>query len=103
MTRTTDPTCILLPRKTNRRPVGHLQGIAAALATRYEKSSVTLVKKALEDAVIEEWGKVRRVDSEEGDTIVASSMHASVGPDDSRDASFVRVSRLDVQCRCVAY
>lgn len=85
-----DPTCVLLPPRSNQRPIGHLQRIAAALATRYEKASVSRVKKELEGAIIEEWGKVRRVDSEGGDTMVASSMKG-VNLDDSRDATFVRV------------
>lgn len=76
----------------NRRPIGHLQGIAAALATRYDKNSVTLVRKELDTSVIEEWGKVRRIDSEEGDTMVASSMRQAGLLDGSRDATFVRVS-----------
>lgn len=85
-----DPTCILLPPKSKKRPVGHLGRIAAALATRYRKDSVSCVRKELDRAVIEEWGKVRRVDSDEGDTMVCASMR-SARTDDSRDATFIRV------------
>jgi len=42
--------------------------------------------------VIEEWGKVRRVDSDEGDTIQTSSLGRR--STDKRDATFVRMSIL---------
>lgn len=49
--------------------------------------------------MIEEWGKVRRVDSDEGDTMVSASMR-KVGTDDSRDATFVRYEVLvDINAR----
>lgn len=85
-----DPTYILLPPRSQRRPVGHMQRIAAALATRYGKDSIALVKEELNTAVVDEWGKVRRVDSDDGDTMVCSSMRGTRA-NDSRDASFVRV------------
>lgn len=48
---------------------------------------------ALRNAVIEEWGKVRRTDSEEGDTMRSCSLGTSA--EDARDATYVRVSALD--------
>jgi hypothetical protein len=49
-------------------------------------------KTLLKQSVIERWGKIRFIDSEEGDTIRASSLGTrSV---DTRDASYVRVSPL---------
>jgi len=65
-----------------------MKSITAALATRFHAPLPT-IRKHLQDAVIEEWGKVRRVDTAEGDT-----MHAAAqvkGGDDQRDATFVRV------------
>lgn len=71
--------------------------VAAALATRFTVDGsgsavrVAEVRQYLRShAVIEEWGKVRRIDSDEGDTMHSASM-ISVG-DDSRDATYVRVS-----------
>lgn len=66
--------------------------IAAALATRFD-TSVAVVKKYLENAKVEEWGKVRRVDSTEGDTMHASSL--GIRRDDTRDATYVRVRAFD--------
>lgn len=85
-----DPAYVLLPPCSRHRPVGHLRRIAAALATRYGKGSISRVKEELNGAVFDEWGKVRRVDSADGDTMVCSSMRGTRA-DDSRDASFVRV------------
>lgn len=96
-----DPGYILLPPRSRHRPVGHLRRIAAALATRYGKDSISGMKEALNTAVVDEWGKVRRVDSADGDTMVCSSMRGARA-DDSRDASFVRVcgstSRVRPSC-----
>ena len=50
---------------------------------------MTLVRKHVRQVVIEEWGKVRRVDSDEGDTIRAAMM--GIKQEDSRDATYIRV------------
>lgn len=86
----TDPTCILLPpsRVVMPKP-GVLNSICAALATRYS-TPVTQIRKHVKTATIMEWAKVRRVDSDEGDTIRSSSLLCKVS-EDSRDASFARV------------
>jgi hypothetical protein len=68
-----------------------LKGIAAALATRFG-ASVPDIRRSLKEASIEEWGKVRRVDSDEGDTMHAFMM-VKMG-EDNRDASYVRVCVL---------
>jgi hypothetical protein len=65
-----------------------MAAIAAALATRFN-TDVRAIRNGLKEADIEEWGKVRRVDSDAGDT-----MHASMlvpVHDDTRDATYVRV------------
>jgi hypothetical protein len=68
-----------------------MAGIAGALATRFDVN-IGLVRKHLGNANVEEWGKVRRIDSDAGDTMHASSMVAA--RDDTRDATYVRVSDL---------
>ena len=84
-----DPSCILLPPSKKERPsAGLLTGICAALSTR-SGCEMTVVRKHLRQAVIEEWGKVRRVDSDEGDTIRAAMM--GIKQADSRDATYIRV------------
>lgn len=50
---------------------------------------MTQVNKALKDAIIEEWGKVRRIDSDEGDTMRSCSLGSIA--EDARDATHVRV------------
>ena len=67
-----------------------ISGIAAALSTRFQKSIGT-IRRHLNNAVIEEWGKVRRVDSDAGDTMSASSLGST--RDDARDATYVRVRK----------
>ncbi|KAJ3498860.1 hypothetical protein NLJ89_g10165 [Agrocybe chaxingu] len=82
------PTCILLPPHVRERPPSNLiNNICAALATRADVK-ITQIRPFLQRAEIEQWGKVRRVDSEEGDTFRASSR--TTVRDDSRNASFVR-------------
>ena len=44
-------------------------------------------------AAIEDWGKVRRIDSDEGDTIHSASM-ITMG-DDSRDCTYVRGNNVE--------
>lgn len=67
---------------------GILKSIAAALSTRF-KIPATTIRKLLKDSTIQEWGKVHRVDSDEGDTIQSSLLGRKAS--DRRDATFVRV------------
>jgi hypothetical protein len=73
---------------------GVLKSVAAALSTRFS-IPVTTIRKLLKDSTIQEWGKVRRVDSEEGDTIQSLSLGRKAI--DRRDATFVRVCQLPIQ------
>lgn len=84
-----DPTCTLLPPSSD-TPLksSEIRTIAAALATRLN-SQIGTVKEALQDATITEYGKVRRIDSEAGDTM--RSCNLCVTPEDGRDATYVRV------------
>jgi hypothetical protein len=85
-----DPTCMLLhPHVAN--PVidnGLFLKILVCLATRYNKT-VSAVRRHLSVNDIELWGKVQIVDG--GDTMVASSLVKN-SQDDSRNATYVRVS-----------
>jgi hypothetical protein len=84
-----DPSCVLLPPKSPFRPAeSSLTGVAAALATRFDVN-IRLIKKYLNDADVDEWGKVRRIDSDAGDIMCASSL--ATKHEDSRDATYVRV------------
>jgi len=65
--------------------------IAATLSTRFELQ-VSVVRKYLQQADIKEWGKVRQVDSEAGDTIHSSGLTKVTV--DQRDATFVQVSHM---------
>ncbi|KAJ7480049.1 hypothetical protein B0H11DRAFT_1725244 [Mycena galericulata] len=87
------PSCILLPPKSpSLRPdAGQLRSIAAALSTR-TGAKMPQVNKALKDAIIEEWGKVRRIDSDEGDTMKSCSLGSIT--EDARDATYVRYEML---------
>jgi hypothetical protein len=67
-----------------------MNAIASALATRFD-SGIRLVRQHLANAEIEEWGKVRRIDSDAGDTMRSSSL--GISRDDARDATYVRVWR----------
>ncbi|KAJ6538261.1 hypothetical protein DFH09DRAFT_930551 [Mycena vulgaris] len=92
------PSCILLPPKSPTRPdAAQIKTIAAALSTR-SGTSMRDVNTALKTADVEEWGKVRRVDSEEGDTMRSCSLGTTA--EDSRDATYVRYEMLvDKQAR----
>jgi hypothetical protein len=94
-----DPSCVFLPPKSPNRPAANLiNNIAAALATRFNVHIAT-VRPFLDTALIEEWGKIRRVDSDAGDTMHASSIGTI--RDDSRDATYVRVWLFDSRLRCL--
>ncbi|KAF8815797.1 hypothetical protein BYT27DRAFT_7333767 [Phlegmacium glaucopus] len=82
------PSCILLPPHNPQHAieVGVLKSIAAALSTRFH-IPVTAIQKLLQDVVIEGWGKVHRVDSDEGDTIQTSSLGRR--STDKWDATFI--------------
>ena len=85
-----DPTCMLLhPHVAN--PVidnGLFTIILVCLATRYNKT-VGAVRRHVSVNDIELWGKVQIVGG--GDTMVASSL-LKYSQEDSRDATYVRVS-----------
>jgi hypothetical protein len=49
-----------------------------------------VVRTAIKNAEIKEWGKVQQIDTEAGDTIWSSGL--GVVQDDRRDATFVCVS-----------
>ncbi|KAF8205477.1 hypothetical protein K438DRAFT_1579180 [Mycena galopus ATCC 62051] len=88
----TYPSCILLPPRSEINPdAGQLKSIAAALSTR-SGAKMVQVNRALKNATIEEWGKVRRIDSDEGDTMRSCSMGTMA--EDARDATFVRYEML---------
>ncbi|KAJ6532446.1 hypothetical protein B0H19DRAFT_1214065 [Mycena capillaripes] len=63
----------------------------AALSTR-TGATMSQVNAALRTAVIEEWGKVCRIDSEAGNTMRSCSLGTSA--EDSRDSTYVRYQLL---------
>ncbi|KAF7974191.1 hypothetical protein HWV62_13235 [Athelia sp. TMB] len=68
------PSCVLLPPHVKAAPAANiLAGITTALATRFGVT-VTIARAFMRNAKIEQWGKVRRVDSTEGDTMRAIDM-----------------------------
>jgi hypothetical protein len=84
---------MLLPPKVDHGPAPNLvTGIAAALATRFD-IRVDTIKPHLRAAQVQEWGKLRCIDSEAGDTMRSSSLDTN--RDDSRDATYVRVSQFN--------
>jgi hypothetical protein len=68
-----------------------MTAIAAALATRFDRD-IHSIRHDLREAVVEEWGKVRRVDSDAGDTMHASALVPA--RDGTRDSTYVRVRGL---------
>ncbi|KAJ7232991.1 hypothetical protein B0H12DRAFT_1028765 [Mycena haematopus] len=86
------PTCTLLPPKSPNRPdAKEICSISIALSTR-TGGKMGPISQALKNALVEEWGKVRRTDSEAGDTMRSCSV-GTVG-EDSRDATYVRYEML---------
>ncbi|KAH6880950.1 hypothetical protein BKA70DRAFT_1391158 [Coprinopsis sp. MPI-PUGE-AT-0042] len=102
-------SCMLLPPSRSGVPSDtKVALIAAALVTRSlhpeatpvpvatssaqpksrRKPAIATVKKYVRDATVVEWGKVKRVDSEEGDTMATSTMGRR--GNDRRDNTFVR-------------
>ena len=87
-----DPSYILLPpHRTDNLEPALFNKVCAALATRFD-IPLSTVRPHLLKANISTWGKVRCLDG--GDTMHASAL-VTMG-DDRRDASYVRVSRLDL-------
>jgi hypothetical protein len=82
----------LLPPKSPTRPT-NLTALIGALVTRFN-ATVGVIRRVIKDAVVEEWGKVQRIDSEAGDTMRSSGLGAT--RDDSRDATFVRVCHFSI-------
>ena len=87
-----DPSCVLLPpRKPSVSLSSGVQKLmTTVLAARFDVS-FSFIKPFLASAVIDEWGKVRRVDSDEGDTISTSNLCNSDPSVGRRDATFIRV------------
>ncbi|KAF7336408.1 hypothetical protein MSAN_02294800 [Mycena sanguinolenta] len=86
------PSCMLLPPKSPQRPdPNQSRTIAAALSTR-TGATMAEVTAALRRASIEEWGKVRRIDSDAGDTMRSCSL--GIVAEDARDATYVRYEML---------
>lgn len=83
-----DPTCVFLPPKSI-TPPERISNLVGALKTRFGVSLGVVRKNLDEHATIEEWGKIKRVDSSAGDTMHASGL--GIACEDSRDASWVRV------------
>ncbi|KAJ7138713.1 hypothetical protein C8R43DRAFT_893149 [Mycena crocata] len=84
--------CVLLPTKSPLRPdATQLKTIAVALSTHLD-ATMKIVNTALQDALVEEWGKVCHVDSEEGDTMRSCSLGTTV--EDGRDSTHVRYEML---------
>ncbi|KAJ6568807.1 hypothetical protein B0H19DRAFT_1209274 [Mycena capillaripes] len=83
-----DPSCILLPARSPQRQQ-NLRPVAATLSTR-TGAKLFEVNAALRTAIIEEWGKERRIDSEAGDTMCLCSL--GVATEDMWDATYVRVN-----------
>jgi hypothetical protein len=71
--------------------MGLSNSITATLSTRFGLH-VSTIRTHLRNARIEEWGKLKWVDSDAGDTINSSGLMKITG--DCRDATFVRVSRV---------
>lgn len=87
---------MLLPPRSPIRPDEKLlsTSVSPALKTRFIRVDLKVIRKHLKAAFVEEWGTVRRVDSEEGDTIRASSMYKH--SEDHRDPTFVRASNFSM-------
>lgn len=88
-----DPDFRLLPPRVKQRPPSNLvqRAIAPSLATQFG-TTVTNIRSALTYATIEQYGALKRIDSEEGDTIRCASLYKP--PRNSRDPTFVRVSPI---------
>ncbi|KZP14756.1 hypothetical protein FIBSPDRAFT_751338 [Athelia psychrophila] len=92
------PSCVLLPpHKDTCPPANLVRSIAAVLSTNSD-IRVSYVNPHMRHAKIEEWGKVCRIDSDEGDTMCASSLTRSC--EDQRNTTFMRYEMLvDTQAR----
>jgi hypothetical protein len=70
--------------------------VLGALATRFNTGNQKriLTEKILKDAICIEWSKIRRVDSDAGDTMAALELPSTAltNQQDIRDRTFVRVS-----------
>ncbi|THU93069.1 hypothetical protein K435DRAFT_670956 [Dendrothele bispora CBS 962.96] len=93
------PSCQLLPPKGPERPgMSTLTLLIGALVTRFSNPGIGLivtpgiVKQCLYTADVSIWGKVRRIDSEEGDTMRGAGLGTI--REDGRDASFIRYELL---------
>ncbi|KAF7320300.1 hypothetical protein MKEN_00814800 [Mycena kentingensis (nom. inval.)] len=89
-----DAALLIGPHKEVKiRDIPNYTVLVSALATRWGLAGqVGDVKDILRPSFCTEWSKIRRVDSEAGDTMVAYSSPSSAmhNREDSRDATFVR-------------
>ncbi|KAF8801556.1 hypothetical protein BYT27DRAFT_7174014 [Phlegmacium glaucopus] len=84
------PTCVFLPPSRKGQPSNIVIGLLASAFL--PQVTISQAKKIVRDAEIVDWGKVKHVDSEEGDTMYASALCTLLH--DSREASFVRYEIL---------
>jgi len=89
-----DPTTSLLPpSRPGQLDTGLLRKIAGALVTRFdiqEGFAKSKVQTHIKNSRIERWAQLRTLDSSEGDIMNTADLGQT--RDDSRDATFVRVS-----------
>lgn len=86
-----DDTCVLLPPRFPLResiPAVTHKRIIAALTTLFNVN-IAVMRKIV-PLVLEQWGRVRRIDGEGADTMLAAELCKSTT--DKRDATHVRVS-----------
>ena len=83
-----DDTCVLLPpciKTRDKIPNVSMTRLTAALSTLFNVQIGTMRK--IVPLELEQWGKVRRVDGEGADTMLAAELCKSA--DDRRDATYV--------------
>lgn len=68
--------------------------LVGALATRYD-CNTDIIAPLLQAASVNAYGRLRQTFSEEGETMVAAQL-VRMSAEDSRDASYIRVSALSV-------
>lgn len=88
-----DDSCVLLPPVMNIRPPEDFiqHALVPALTTKFGPT-VNFIRQHISDIFIEEYSRIRRIDTSAGDTMRASSRPRHVR--DKRDDTWVRVSLL---------
>jgi hypothetical protein len=85
-----DKSCILLPPRRHFATTDAPPALEGAFVTRFNsKKDLKAIRSLLKTASMDCWGRLRRVDTEAGDTIRAAAIVPN--QEDSRDASFVKV------------